>query len=241
MSKYEGRVWQSKTILLGRPFIDINVSDPASGLDLPTCAVPKIARGWIAIGDRANGILLSVGGRACGLVAVGGVSIGVISIGGMAAGLISCGGLAVGLVSIGGLGLGGFAIGGLAIGYQAVGGLALAWDFACGGGAASFHWAYGGGAWARDAAIGGAAKAPLVNTPELRQMMEAHWMVRAMNWQIAHKSAHIYSNDGDFHSPVDFDGTFDVQKETQQRPMIVEFLGIIGQSLLISTTLRLPA
>ncbi len=83
------------------------------------------------------------------------------------------------------------AIGGLAIGYQASGGGALAWDFACGGGAIAHNWAYGGGAWAREAAVGGAAHAPLANTPELRQLMEAHWLVRVMKWQVANNAIYV--------------------------------------------------
>ena len=190
LSQYEGRVWQSKTVFLGRPLVDIRVSDPPAewNIDRKTQPTPKIARGWIAIGDQAHGILLAIGGYARGIIAIGGMAIGLISFGGLAIGVVSMGGLAIGLAAFGGGGIGGLAIGGLAIGYQASGGLALAWDFACGGLAIAHNWAFGGAAWASEAAVGGAAHAPLANTPELRQLMEAHWLVRAMNWQVANNS-----------------------------------------------------
>ena len=190
MSRFEGRVWQSRTMLLGRPLVDINVSDLPTerNIDAQSRLTPKIARGWIAIGDKAHGILLAIGGSARGIVAIGGMAIGVISIGGLSLGLLSLGGLAIGLAACGGGSLGGIAFGGLAVGYQALGGFALAWDFACGRGAVAHNWAYGGGAWASKAAVGGGAYAPLANTPELRQLMEAHWLVRAMNWQVANNS-----------------------------------------------------
>jgi RNA polymerase sigma factor (sigma-70 family) len=187
MSRFEGRVWQSRTMLLGRPLVDINVSDLPTewNIDAQSQLTPKIARGWIAIGDKAHGILLAIGGSARGIVAIGGMAIGVVSFGGLSIGIISLGGLAIGLAAFGGGSLGGIAFGGLAVGYQALGGFALAWDFACGGGAVAHNWAYGGGAWANKAAVGGGAYAPLANTPELRQVMEAHWLVRAINWQVA--------------------------------------------------------
>lgn len=190
LSQYEGRVWQSKTMLLGRPLIDIRVSNPPTewSLDAKSQLTPKVAHGWIAIGDKAHGILLGIGGSARGIIAIGGMAIGVISIGGLSLGLLSLGGLAIGLAACGGGSIGGIAFGGMAIGYQASGGFALAWDFACGGGAVAHHWAYGGGAWASEAAVGGSAHAPLANTPDLRQLMEAHWIVRVMKWQVAHNS-----------------------------------------------------
>jgi hypothetical protein len=177
-------------MLLGRPLVDIRVSDPPAewNIDRKTQPTPMIARGWIAIGDQAHGILLAIGGRARGIIAIGGMAIGLISFGGLAIGVLSLGGLAIGLAAFGGGGIGGLAIGGLAIGYQASGGLALAWDFACGGLAIAHNWAFGGAAWASEAAVGGGAHAPLANTPELRQLMEAHWLVRAMNWQVANNS-----------------------------------------------------
>ncbi|HND55238.1 MAG TPA: sigma-70 family RNA polymerase sigma factor, partial [Pirellulaceae bacterium] len=161
-ARIEGRIYRSRMEFLGRPLIDIQVSDPAIGCmprtigtntntespsasDLAsaedrqcddarrTTTGPRTARGWIAIGDRADGILLAIGGRARGLIAFGGLSFGLVSIGGVAVGGVAIGGVGVGVIGLGGLGLGAIAFGGLAIGWQAMGGAALAYDFACGG------------------------------------------------------------------------------------------------------------
>ncbi len=81
------------------------------------------AKGWIAIGDRAYGILFAAGGVAVGCISMGGAAIGVIAIGGAA----------VGLLAFGGFALGDLAIGGGAIGILAAGGVATAWIGAEGG------------------------------------------------------------------------------------------------------------
>ena len=114
VSCWEGRVYRSQSSLLGLPLIDINVSDPvftpnSSPADRPA---PKQARGWIAIGDKADGILIAIGGVARGCIAVGGLALGIFRFGGFAIGLVSFGGLAIG---------------------------ALAHDFAVGGGASALH------------------------------------------------------------------------------------------------------
>jgi hypothetical protein len=90
-----------------------------------------IAKGWIAVGDIAFGILFS-----CGGVAIGGFSIG---------------GLSIGIVAIAGLGVGVFALGGLAIGIYAIGGAAIALHTAVGGFAAATKYAIGGMAIAEQA------------------------------------------------------------------------------------------
>ncbi len=90
-----------------------------------------MAKGWIAIGDIAFGILFALGG-----VAFGGVSFG---------------GLAIGGVCLSGLGVGVYAFGGAAIGVYAVGGLALASHAALGGGAIAGKYAVGGYAAAEHA------------------------------------------------------------------------------------------
>ena len=95
----------------------------------------RVARGWIAIGDDARGILLAIGSTARGLVALGGRAFGVVSFGGLALGLVAFGGLGLGVLGIGGLGAGVYAFGGGAVGWRAAGGLAIGWDIACGGGA----------------------------------------------------------------------------------------------------------
>jgi RNA polymerase sigma factor (sigma-70 family) len=178
--RYRGRVWRSKAMFLGRPLVDVNVSD---------LVVPggpqrdrRVARGWIAIGDEAHGLLLAVGGKAYGFLAIGGAAVGVLSIGGLAIGLIALGGLALGVLGIGGLGMGVFAFGGGAIGWQACGGFALAWDVAAGGGAVAWHAAYGGAAVAHSYAVGGGAWAEHANDDAARALLLDHPLRHAIEW-----------------------------------------------------------
>ncbi|HKW57070.1 MAG TPA: hypothetical protein VJN42_06895 [Candidatus Acidoferrum sp.] len=86
--------------------------------------------------------LLSVGGRAHGVIAFGGLATGVLAIGGVSAGVISYGGLSVGLFSVGGLAFGVLALGGGAVGWRALGGVAVG-DAAFGGFAVG-RYAYAG-------------------------------------------------------------------------------------------------
>jgi predicted Ser/Thr protein kinase len=124
-----GYEYRSKRTLLGWPLVHI-----CSGLDPATGRV-RIAKGIIAIGDRA------VGG-----LAIGGAALGVVAFGGMAAGLLAFGGGAIGLLLAGGGGaLGAVAIGGGAIGVLALGGGAIGL-IAMGGGAIGYL-AKGGEAW----------------------------------------------------------------------------------------------
>lgn len=117
--------YQTSVRLLGLPLIHV-----ATGRFLDGSYRRGIARGWVAIGDIAFGVLFSAGG----------VSVGAVSVGGLAAGVVSVGGLALGLASIGGLGIGALAAGGGAIGWSgALGGLAVAHDFANGGVAFGRH------------------------------------------------------------------------------------------------------
>jgi len=97
-----------------------------------------VAKGVIAVGDTAYGVLFAFGGVACGGVAVGGLSFGLVTLGGVAIGGAAVGGLAVGLVALGGFAIGGLAMGGMAVGYYAFGGSALGVHTA-GGGALSLH------------------------------------------------------------------------------------------------------
>ncbi|ODU00760.1 MAG: hypothetical protein ABS79_02845, partial [Planctomycetes bacterium SCN 63-9] len=87
---YKGRAYRSETSFLGLPLIDINVSDPPSP-QTPRIQTfqPKSARGWIAIGDNARGIILAIAtNKAVGLVAGGGRALGGWSSGGWACGLV---------------------------------------------------------------------------------------------------------------------------------------------------------
>ena len=189
-SRWEGRVYRSRSTLLGLPLIDINVSDPAFTPNSSQASPPppRHARGWIAIGDRADGMLLAIGGVARGFFAFGGLAMGIVSGGGVSLGLISFGGLAVGALAVGGGALGGIALGGMAIGWQAAGGGAIAWDVACGGGAVAYHAAFGGGAMAHDFAVGGGVSALHANDDLAKAFLENHWLVRGMKWYTAHNA-----------------------------------------------------
>jgi zinc protease len=176
-SKWEGRVYRSSASLFGIPFVDIQVSSPHFDGSPPS---PKTAWGWIAIGDRANGILFAMGGVARGGIAVGGLSIGLVSLGGASLGLVSLGGLAIGAVALGGVAIGGISIGGVAVGWQAAGGGAMAWDVAAGGAALAHHAAFGGLAVARDFAVGGDAFAAHANDELAKTVLESHWLVKGM-------------------------------------------------------------
>lgn len=117
------REYRSKATLLGLPLIHCLSGDPK-----------RAAMGWIALGDRAYGILFAGGGLAVGGIAMGGAAIGLISLGGATLGFLALGGLAIGFYAIGGAALGVIAAGGVGVGLLgAHGGLAVARDFAMGG------------------------------------------------------------------------------------------------------------
>jgi len=126
--------YRSRWTLLGLPLVHVRTG-ARPGEKMGT------AKGWIAIGDRAYGILF-----AAGAVAVGGISMG-----GAAVGVIAIGGVSVGLLAVGGFALGGLAMGGGAIGITAAGGVATAWTGAQGGLAVAREFALGGQALAHHA------------------------------------------------------------------------------------------
>src|SRR5262249_13813776 len=132
-ARFGDRVYRSKAALLGLPLIDINLSapmPPKAGKPLGPFAPEggrRVARGWVAIGDDARGVLLAIGSTARGLVALGDRALGVVSVGGVALGLVAFGGLGLGVLGVGGLGAGVYAVGGGAVGWRAAGGLAVGW------------------------------------------------------------------------------------------------------------------
>jgi hypothetical protein len=141
--------YRSRATLLGLPLIHFQSFGPTR---LPGVkAKPSV--GWIAIGERAYGILYASGG-----IAVGGITTGALSIG-----LISFGGVSIGLLALGGFALGGIALGGGAIGWIASGGMALGW-----------HAAMGGIVAAHELACGGAGLANHVNDAVARGFFEDH-------------------------------------------------------------------
>jgi hypothetical protein len=114
--------YRSSATLLGIPVVDVVVRSGAHD------GAVRVARGWIAVGDVAFGVLFAAGGVAIGGLSVGGVSIGGLAIAGLSVGLWSAGGLALGVVAFGGAAIAiSAAAGGLAVaGGHAVGGLAIA-------------------------------------------------------------------------------------------------------------------
>jgi RNA polymerase sigma factor (sigma-70 family) len=119
--------YRSPHTLLGLPLVHVRWHCEEGGKTLA-------AKGWIASGNRAYGIIF-----ASGAFAVGGVSIGA-----MAIGLLAVGGFGIGLLAFGGMSVGIAAIGGVSIGFIAFGGGAIGWLGAYGGGALARHFAVGG-------------------------------------------------------------------------------------------------
>jgi hypothetical protein len=117
--------YQSSARLLGLPLVHI-----ATGKLVDGGYRRGIAKGWVAIGDIAVGVLFGAGGLATGAVCVGGLAAGGLAVGGLVMGLAAVGGLAFGLLAVGGAALGS---------SGALGGLAIAGEFARGGVALAFH------------------------------------------------------------------------------------------------------
>ncbi len=117
--------YKSSISLLGLPLAHVAIGPPEG-----SSGTRGIARGWIAIGDIAFGVVFALGGLAVGGISVGGLSVGVLAFAG----------LSVGVWSVGGLALGVFALGGGAIAvWAANGGLAVASEYSLGGFAMGAH------------------------------------------------------------------------------------------------------
>jgi RNA polymerase sigma factor (sigma-70 family) len=147
LSRWEGRQYRSRITFLGLPLIHVNFGDPSClGGVSPNQPAPraKVARGWIAFGERAYGGLFAFGNIAVAPIALGSLTAGGICFGGLAVGLLPIGGLAAGLFPFGGAAIGFAAAGGLAIGFWAMGGGAVAWQAARGGFAAAVRYADAG-------------------------------------------------------------------------------------------------
>lgn len=109
--------YRSQTEIAGIPLVHVCTAQPDG---------PGVARGWIAIGDMAFGVVFAVGGLAIGGITLGGASLGFLAVGGLAVGGLSLGGLSIGVVALGGMALGvQLAVGGGAVSAgAAVGGTA---------------------------------------------------------------------------------------------------------------------
>ncbi|MCA9183993.1 MAG: sigma-70 family RNA polymerase sigma factor [Pirellulaceae bacterium] len=124
------RSYDSPWRLLGLPLVSVRFHGASAyGQQRLRPAV-----GWIAIGDKAYGILF-----ACGSVAVGGFAFGAISIG-----LLAFGGMGIGALALGGVAIGAWASGGIGMGWYSFAGVALAWKAAIGGIAVAREYALGG-------------------------------------------------------------------------------------------------
>ncbi|TXH71995.1 MAG: RNA polymerase sigma factor [Lysobacteraceae bacterium] len=124
--------FRSHWTLLGLPLVHVRYDTPAVE------AAP--ARGWIAVGDRADGVLFAMGGVARGGIAVGGIAIGVVAVGGVAIAPLALGCVAFGALALGGAAYAWNAIGGFATGWRgAAGAMALSHDYAAGGLAIGAH------------------------------------------------------------------------------------------------------
>lgn len=107
---YPGYEYKSDLHIFGWPLIHV-----AQGVN-PETGRPLVAKGIIAIGNKAIGVA-AMGGTALGVFACGGLSIGIVT---------AFGGVAIGTgLSMGGCAIGGLAIGGVTLGYYSLGGLAM--------------------------------------------------------------------------------------------------------------------
>jgi RNA polymerase sigma factor (sigma-70 family) len=124
--------YRTRLTLFGLPLVHVCYDTPAVD------AGP--ARGWVAIGDRADGVLFALGGIARGGIAVGGIAVGVVAVGAVAIAPLALGCVAFGAIALGGAAFAWVAIGGFATGWRgAAGALAVAHDYAGGGLAVGAH------------------------------------------------------------------------------------------------------
>ncbi|MGA2221000.1 MAG: sigma-70 family RNA polymerase sigma factor [Verrucomicrobiia bacterium] len=158
--------YRSRWTLLGLPLVHVRMNCKQEGKELP-------AKGWIAVGGIAYGVLFAFGAVAIAPISMGGAfAVGLLSLGG---------GCAVGLLSIGGgFGFGVWAMGGgLAMGLLAFGGCAVGWTAALGGAAFAREFARGGLALARhanDAAAGAFIQNNAFFQNALAAMRHARWL-----------------------------------------------------------------
>ncbi|HET6574582.1 MAG TPA: protein kinase [Fimbriiglobus sp.] len=119
------REYKSKRTFAGWPLVHV-----VAGRD-PVTGQPKVAKGWIAVGEGAavGGLAISGGAAVGGIAVAGGFSAGLLAVsGGMAIGVLAlAGGAGIGLLAaVGGVAVSaGLAVGGGAVGRFAIGGAAF--------------------------------------------------------------------------------------------------------------------
>jgi RNA polymerase sigma factor (sigma-70 family) len=166
--------YRSPCTFLGLPLVHVLFNAEENGKPLP-------ARGWIAFGNRAYGILYAAGVFSVGGISCGASAIGIIAIGGFSAGLFSFGGMAVGVA----------AMGGGSIGYMALGGGAIGWLAAGGGAAVARHFAVGGGVIAQHA-NDHAANVFMQTNPFFRNGHVIFWILICFSWIVPSGSTLLY-------------------------------------------------
>jgi zinc protease len=161
-SRFETFEYRSPRTLLGLPLVHVRFNRDM--------AAPP-AKGWIAIGTKAYGVIFAAGAFAVGFISWGALAFGVVALGGVGIGLLAFGGLALGLG----------ATGGGAIGYVAFGGGAIGWLGAAGGATLAHHFAVGGGAMAQHA-NDHAAQAFMQHSMFFRYAGPFTWTMITLSW-----------------------------------------------------------
>jgi hypothetical protein len=111
--------YESKRRFLGLPLLAINIGfDDSDG-------IPRLARGVIAIGNKATGFVALGIFRARGLFAIAPIAVGLGAVGIAGIGLISVSVIGLGIVSVSVFAVGYLAVGILALGYKCVGIVAI--------------------------------------------------------------------------------------------------------------------
>jgi hypothetical protein len=70
--------YKSPISLFGLPLVHVAIGPPEG-----SPGVRGIAKGWIAVGDIAFGVVFALGGLAIGGLSVGGLSVGVLALAGL--------------------------------------------------------------------------------------------------------------------------------------------------------------
>lgn len=152
------REYVSPLRLLGLPLVHAKFALAEQG--------EKPAVAWIALGDRAYGLLFAWGGFAVAPISVGIISCGILTVGAVGFGLIAMGTVGVGLL----------AMGASAIGYKAYGSLsAMGWESA-------FSPAF---SMAKEAAIGPIAYAGEVNNDLAASIVNLSTVNQSYVWFLA--------------------------------------------------------
>jgi RNA polymerase sigma factor (sigma-70 family) len=161
-SRFESYEYRSRRTLLGLPLVHVRFNRDLSG---------PPAKGWIAIGTKAYGVVFAAGAYAVGFISWGALSVGAVALGGVGIGLLAFGGVALGMA----------ATGGGAIGYVAYGGGAIGWLGAAGGATLAHYFAVGGGAIAQHA-NDRAALAFMRHSTFFRYAEPFTWTMMTLSW-----------------------------------------------------------